>query len=210
MRRTLVWDVGSVVIWWKPEILVRQKLGELVASPPDLATWMDRIFQGFALDSDWSLYDRGELSLEELAARIHDRTGLPRATALDMLRSIPARLNLLTDTVSLIHRARDAGHRTVYLSNMPVPYTEVLLSNPGFTGCFDDGVFSGLVKEVKPEPEIYRIAQESLGLVPDPEHTVFIDDRAVNLAPATARGWGTLHFVDAAGCATELERRGWL
>jgi len=210
MRRTLVWDVGSVVIRWEPEILVRAKLGDRTASPAALADWMGRIFQDFALGSDWSLYDRGELGQEELAGRIHARTGLPRRTALDLLWDIPSHLTVLADTVRLIHRARRAGHRTVYLSNMPVPYTDSLLSDPDFAGCFDDGVFSGLVKAVKPEPEIYRIAEETLDLVPDPDRTVFIDDRPVNLAPATDRGWDTLHFVDAAGCEAELERRGWL
>lgn len=57
---------------------------------------------------------------------------------------------------------------------------------------FDETVISGDVGLHKPQPEIYRLACERLGV--EPAHSVFVDDLRENIAGAEAVGMvGVLH-----------------
>jgi len=47
---------------------------------------------------------------------------------------------------------------------------------------------------VKPEPEIYEIAQSESGSLP--QNIIFIDDKIPFLTPAKALGWTTIHFEE--------------
>ncbi|MEE8434741.1 MAG: HAD-IA family hydrolase, partial [bacterium] len=56
----------------------------------------------------------------------------------------------------------------------------------------------------KPEPAIYRLTEERLGL--PGEALLFVDDLGVNLKAALERGWQTLMFVDTAEVVAALEQ----
>jgi putative hydrolase of the HAD superfamily len=55
----------------------------------------------------------------------------------------------------------------------------------------------------KPDPRIYRIACERLGVAP--EHALFLDDLGINLKPAKALGMRTIKVVSEAQALTDLE-----
>ena len=59
---------------------------------------------------------------------------------------------------------------------------------------FDQVIWSYQVKEIKPEPEIYRLAAERLGVQPD--ECVFIDDRQSNVDGAVAVGMKGIQYRD--------------
>jgi epoxide hydrolase-like predicted phosphatase len=69
---------------------------------------------------------------------------------------------------------------------------------------FHATVISGEEGVRKPDPEIYEMAAERLG-VPAAE-IVFVDDIAQNLPPAEALGMATVHHSDAHSTIAELER----
>lgn len=54
---------------------------------------------------------------------------------------------------------------------------------------------SSVVKTIKPEPDIYKIAEEACGF--SAHSIVFIDDSRANLSAAAERGWLTLWFNDS-------------
>jgi putative hydrolase of the HAD superfamily len=56
----------------------------------------------------------------------------------------------------------------------------------------------------KPDPRIYRLACEALGVAPD--EVVFLDDLGVNLKPARALGMHTIKVVDPADALDALAR----
>jgi hypothetical protein len=66
------------------------------------------------------------------------------------------------------------------------------------------GVFSGDVKFLKPEREIYEVLAMRYGL--DPEQTVFIDDSAANVEMARAFGWHAIHCTSPAALPSQLQR----
>jgi putative hydrolase of the HAD superfamily len=64
-------------------------------------------------------------------------------------------------------------------------------------------VDSSFVGMRKPEPGIYELTLERLGL--PAEACVFVDDLEINLPPARALGLATVHFQDTAQALAELE-----
>lgn len=208
VRRTLVFDLGGVVVQWRPLALLQQMLP---LHAPDEARAKDvaaAIFQAHAPEADWSLFDRGRIEPEALAARIAARTGYPLAALRALIAAIPAHLAPMPDSVALLERVRAAGHRLALLSNMPAPFASHLEAEQPCFEAFEGRVFSGRVGWIKPEREIFDHARDALAL--DLAHSLFIDDHPANVEAARALGWQALRFEDAAQCEAALRRDGWL
>jgi epoxide hydrolase-like predicted phosphatase len=100
-----------------------------------------------------------------------------------------------------VRAARAAGVRTAMLSNSwsVDDYDRDLLAE-----LFDAWVISGEVGLRKPDPAIYALAAERMGLPPDA--IAFVDDLPGNLKPARALGMTTIaHRGDAAATLAALE-----
>jgi putative hydrolase of the HAD superfamily len=93
---------------------------------------------------------------------------------------------------ALAARFRGAGGRTALLSNSgPEVMTRVRADRP-LEACFDAVVISCEVALAKPDPRIFRLCLDRLGLAP--AAALFVDDRADNVRAAAAVGLRTLHF----------------
>jgi putative hydrolase of the HAD superfamily len=103
--------------------------------------------------------------------------------------------------VNAVRAARDAGVRTGLVSNS---WGKGRYDRSQFPELFDGTVISGEVGVRKPEPRIYALAAEAIGL--DPPDCVFVDDLAGNLKPARGLGMATVHHVSAEQTVPELER----
>lgn len=104
---------------------------------------------------------------------------------------------------ALARAARAAGHRLALLSNSfgldPFnPYEHV-----GIWDLFDVHVVSEQVGMAKPDPAIYRLTLDRIGL--PAERCVFVDDHAVNLPPAAELGITTVHATGEDEAVAELE-----
>ena len=208
MNRTVAVDLGGVLLRWDPPELVTQAWPDLA---PDRSAALDlvaQVFQDLMPGGDWAEFDRGALDPAALVVRLSARTGLPSARVQALLDAIPAHLAIRPDTVRLLELLQENGLRLVYLSNMPLPYADWLDRREDFRSWFDGGVFSARVGHVKPEPEIFAVAERQLGL--EPASTLLLDDRAVNVAQAVRHGWSGAVFVDADSAAADLTARGWL
>jgi epoxide hydrolase-like predicted phosphatase len=93
-----------------------------------------------------------------------------------------------------------AGVRTGLISNS---WGRGRYDRTRFPELFDGWVISGEIGLRKPDPEIYRMGAEAIGL--PPERCVFVDDLPGNLKPARALGMATVHHVDAEETIPELE-----
>jgi epoxide hydrolase-like predicted phosphatase len=71
-----------------------------------------------------------------------------------------------------------------------------------FGELFDVVVISGEVGLRKPDPAIYQLTAERLGLPPG--ECVFVDDLAANVRGAAASGMCGIHHTDTATTLTEL------
>jgi epoxide hydrolase-like predicted phosphatase len=103
----------------------------------------------------------------------------------------------MQDAVAALRRG---GVRTGLLSNS---WGAAGYDRSRFDELFDVLVISGEEGVRKPEPAIYALAAERMGL--PPEALVFVDDIPGNLKPARAIGMATVHHVDAAQTIDALE-----
>ena len=207
-RRTIVFDVGGVIVRWQPLELMRKHLPMVATDVASARAAAAQVFQGWAPSADWVDFDLGWVEPGALADRIAARTGYPRAALAALIAGIPAHIEPMPESLALLERVRAAGHRLALLSNMPAPYAAHLEATHECFGWFEQRAWSGRLGTMKPERQIFDHVSASLAL--DLEDALFIDDHAGNVDAARSFGWNALQFHDASHCAADLAAGGWL
>jgi putative hydrolase of the HAD superfamily len=188
----IVFDLGAVLLTWEPVALVQSQLAPHAPTAEAAHTLARQMFH----HEDWLGFDRGTHSLDDAIGRMALRLSLPADRLSEVLAPMGERLEPIAVTVELLamlRARRQAGDdlRLYYLSNMPEPYARVLEYRHPFFQWFDGGIFSGDVRIIKPQPEIYALMAGRYGLVA--ADTVFIDDSLPNVLAARAFGWHAIH-----------------
>jgi len=93
--------------------------------------------------------------------------------------------------------------KTALLSNASLRLVTVLRDDLHIEDCFDVIVISAQVGLMKPDPAIYRLTLERLGV--EPQEAVFLDDVLDNVEAASSLGIHTVHFVGREEAVCELE-----
>ncbi len=200
----IVFDFAGVLFGWQPPLMLHRLLPHHATDDASARRLERDIFQGYT--GDWADFDRGLLEVPELVRRIAARTGLPAQAVRAVVDAVPAELQPIAETVALLRRLHAQGRRLHFLSNMPAPYADHLEREHDFIGCFESGVFSARVRQIKPEPGIFATAARRFDA--EPAQLLFIDDVADNVDAARRAGWQALHFNDAADCEARLRAGG--
>lgn len=206
--QAVVFDFGGVLFNWQPASLIQSVLPHLAGNDQQALDLAGLVFQSFVPGSDWSEFDRGALSWDEVRERIAARTGLASDDVHALMEAIPPHLAPIEATVAWLKDLSGAGMPLYFLSNMPRPYAEFLQREHAFLDHFISGVFSCDVGQIKPNADIFETAASRFGV--SPASTVFIDDNIHNVKTARALGWRAVQFADAAQCRAELANLGWL
>ncbi|WP_457205090.1 HAD-IA family hydrolase [Nocardioides sp. P5_C9_2] len=74
----------------------------------------------------------------------------------------------------------------------------------GFESVVDDLVYSHEVGLAKPDPAVYALSAERLGV--RPERVLFLDDTEIRVDGARAAGWHAVHHVSTPHSIAEMER----
>jgi putative hydrolase of the HAD superfamily len=194
----IIFDLGGVVVTWKPERLVQ-------SFTDDLKT-QDLILSKLVRHADWIELDRGSLSLSEAIRRCAERTGLDTEYISSFMKSVPLSLTPITETIELMHSLKNKGHTLFCLSNMHVMSISYLEDTYSFLNLFEGIVFSCRVHMVKPDPKIFKHLLSTYRL--DPVQTLFIDDSSANTEAAENIGIKAILFKDAEQCSKALESIG--
>jgi putative hydrolase of the HAD superfamily len=143
--------------------------------------------------------ETGELEAAEFEPRLAALLEVESERLIDRLFGRMAPDEAMLDGV---RRLRASGTPTVLLSNSwgnALAYDRTLLDE-----LFDAWVISSEVGLRKPDPAVYELAAERVGLTPPA--CVFVDDLPGNLKPARALGMATvLHRGDAAATLAEIQ-----
>lgn len=207
-QETVVFDLGGVVFNWQPTVLLRQVLPQRASDEASAHLWVREIFQTFDPVGDWAQFDLGNVEPEALAQRIARRTGLAVDEAMAVIDGLAPHMRPKDDTVALIHDLKAAGHRLVYLSNMPHGLAHWIEDDHPFADWFEDGIFSARVGLMKPDPAIFHLTVERLGIAG--ASPVFIDDALKNIDAARALGWRPVRFETAGQVRAEVTALGLL
>jgi FMN phosphatase YigB (HAD superfamily) len=146
--------------------------------------------------------ERGELAVpdfeERLAAALTARSGRPHGAA-GLLGRMFAWFEHAPEMCALVRRAREAGIRTALLSNSwGNDY-----ARDGWDDMFDVVVISGEVGLRKPEPAIFALTLDRLGLAA-PE-CVFVDDVPRNVTAAVGLGLVGVRHETYEATAAEID-----
>ncbi len=126
--------------------------------------------------------EKGELTHQEFEPLFAERLGIENTDGL--VERLFAGVGPEEEMLDAVRRARASGVKTGLISNSwgeGLAYDQSTLDE-----LFDAVVISGDVGMHKPEPEIFRLGAERIGV--PPEECVFVDDLRENCAGAEAVG----------------------
>ena len=152
-------------------------------------------------DNAWARLERGEVGLDEFAVLFEQEAraaggNVEAAGVLALLSGRPR-----PEMVEAVRRCADRLPTGLVTNNFTLGESRQELQE--ILALFHVVIESFRVGLRKPDPRIYELACDALGVVP--EGTVFLDDLGINLKPARAMGMTTIKVVDPASALRELE-----
>jgi putative hydrolase of the HAD superfamily len=145
-------------------------------------------------DHDLHLLETGRLTEAEFFVRLCDRHaagGNPRIDPGDAREILFGRPMVASEVmVDAVRRVRGAGYRTALLTNNAREWEPTWRTLLPFDELFDVVLDSSVVGLRKPDPAIYHLACERLGLRPD--ECLFVDDLECNVVAARELGMEAL------------------
>jgi glucose-1-phosphatase len=185
MIRTIVFDLGNVLLRYQPGPYLRTVLSE----PAWIPALLDEVFDS----AEWLLLDRGLIGEPEAIARWIARKPCPERTIREALAGWTDMLVPIEGTVDLLRRLKRQGYRLLYLSNFHTRAWDAVTARCDFFALFDGGVVSFRDGLMKPDAEIFQRLVATSGILP--EETVFTDDLETNILAAARLGFATIPFV---------------
>jgi putative hydrolase of the HAD superfamily len=202
MVEAVIWDFGGVLTSSPFEAFARFETER--GLPTDI---IRRTNAANHLENAWAKFERAEVDIEAfdrlfaaeslaLGAEVRGREVLPllsgdlRPEMVEALRRVKTKFKTGCITNNLPATAiGSASGRSLYIAEVMV--------------LFDHVIESARIGFRKPDPRIYRMMVETLGV--DPKACVYLDDLGVNLKPAREMGMTTIKVLNASQAIAELE-----
>jgi putative hydrolase of the HAD superfamily len=146
--------------------------------------------------------EKNEITVEDFEPRFAERIGVPEERVDGLVGRLFAGVGPEEQMLDAVRRARAAGVKTGLISNSwgsGLEYDEGMLAE-----LFDAVVISGDVGLHKPDPAIFRLGAERIGV--PPEECVFVDDLRENCAGAEEVGMTAILHRGPDSTLPELER----
>ncbi len=189
--RALILDFGGVLVTMPHDSPSARRLAAQLGLAPD------QLMPAILGSDDWNRALVGEIDAEECDRRLHGRFGLPwEAGQPGLIYRWFADETLsheLLDLAASLRRPPD--FQVAVLSNAATDLEQHILHDKlGILHRFDLVVNSARVGVRKPDPAIYHLTLDRLGVAP--HEAVFVDDMPDNVAAAAALGIHAIHFQD--------------
>jgi putative hydrolase of the HAD superfamily len=194
-HRAVIFDLGGVVLG--------SPLHAIAAFERELGIptgFVNRVVVTTGPTGAWSRLERGELELEAFYAAFDaDCAAAGRPIARDLMTRVGTAAAPRPVMLEAIGRIRARGLLTAALTNNWVTEDDgAAVLRP----YFDAYVESAAEGVRKPDPRIYRIACERLGV--EPADVVFLDDIGANLKAARTLGMATIRVHEPEAALDEL------
>ena len=187
MIKACLFDMGNVLVSFSHDKMLKQMAAVCDCKPEFLREWL--------FDSDRFLdYERGNISDEELHQLIEQATN----KKIDWKELTWAASDIFTENhqiAPLIQSLHDSGMKLILLSNTNRLHFEFIKEQFSILDHFDDYVLSYQACLLKPEREIYELAAQRAGVLP--EECFFTDDLQENILGAREAGLHAEQFLNA-------------
>jgi 2-haloacid dehalogenase len=194
MPKTVVFDLGNVLVRWNPRLLYEQ----LIPDAHELEQFFETV-----ITHDWIReQDAGrpfEDGIAVLAQEFPHYHAEIRAFWERWEEMVPGAIE---GTVEILSELKKRETPLYALTNWSHETFPIARPRFPFFEWFDGIVVSGEIRLIKPDARIYRHLLERFGLAA--EDCVFIDDSAANVAGAEAVGITGLHFQSPEKLRREL------
>lgn len=148
-------------------------------------------------------YDAGQISLQDFLEGVQKATG-QKPTRVEELLVGGGEVVKNSRLLEYIAQLRGRGYKVGMISNIATNWIRDTFLSTEEQALFDHMLFSYEVGMTKPDPRIYHLACERLGV--DPEEAVFIDDIDRYCAAAEAEGLRALVYTDFPSMHDQLEQ----
>lgn len=212
MIEAVLFDIGDTLIYFetsRPSVLLdagarpaHERLVELGLSPPPFPRYAGKLKRAFVWAYLWSRLRRRETDLVGTFGRCHAAMGitLDNETLVDLARrsttALRAYMKSDAQALDMLQSLRESGVKLGIVSNTHFPSFAIdgFLAEEGMLDFFPIRIYSSEVRFMKPNPKIFKLALEELGIPAD--HVLFVGDRADNDIRGAARvGMRTALFV---------------
>lgn len=157
--------------------------------------WLQNHFPGHAAELRAELVlpaDRGATSQDALMQELGTRSGVSPA---QVLRDWVGRSQLNEELLEFIRELK-GSYKLGLLSNATAPFFHTVAKPIEDEGIFEHIVISSEVGYAKPDPQMYHLMLEKLGV--RPEEALMIDDNKVNIEGAARIGMPGIVFTSVA------------
>jgi putative hydrolase of the HAD superfamily len=155
----------------------------------------------------WARLERSDVTFEEFCTELEDEALLAgeEISAKQLMDMVGSSLTPRQEMVNAINALRGIGLLIGALTNnwaIAGGRTDAQPHSLGHLGLFDIVVESAVEGMRKPDPRIYELTCQRLGV--EPSEVVFLDDLGINLKPARAMGMTTIKVADVSAALSEL------
>jgi len=196
----VLFDIGNVIVRFDPRALYTK-----ILTDPEERDWFLREVCSMA----WHVeHDRGAAMAQTIPAlvarhpRYRDAIEAWRDRASEML---PSLIKPSVDAIEALHASRVP---LFALTNMPAEWVAMITAMSPAFAYFRDIVVSAHEGLIKPDPRLYRIALNRMGL--QAAEVLFIDDSPANIDAARELGFDVHLFDNPAALRPALVARGLL
>lgn len=185
MIKNIVFDLGNVLIGFRPKKFTRENVEE---------KYQDRFFEVVFGGQEWKDLDRGTLTYEEAIKIFTEK--LPQCEkAIKKLfdENIYECLEPIEKNIALLPKLKE-NYNLYIISNFHLKAFENIYEKWDFFKLFDGKIISAHHKLMKPEPEIYQLLLDTYSL--KAEECLFIDDVEGNIVGAKNLGMNGIQLTN--------------
>ena len=195
MIKNVVFDLGKVLVAFDWDVLAR----EIGFTEEEI-----KIFNEKVIGDRWDEFDRGVMPEEEVIEYVKEAIPGMEDKFEELWRRVDETLYVYPYVDEWIRNLKERGYGIYILSNFP---PRIFLKEEAekfhFLKYADGKVVSGLVKIIKPDPEMYELLLRTYDL--KAEECVFIDDRPGNIEGAKNVGLHGIVFESYEKTSRELD-----
>ncbi|MBM3137324.1 MAG: HAD family phosphatase [Chloroflexi bacterium] len=193
--KALIWDLEGVLLIsdiGSVEQIIQKRLDVTRAAIGDFfhSEFNDRV-------------DKGEFTQEQYWLKLLDNLGLPHDNLSIINKHFYSDLYIDPDLLRRIKEYKKK-YKTALLSNYSDVLRPLLNTQWRVDNAFDEIIISWEVKLVKPDPRIFDLTLQRLGV--EKEEAVLIDDREVNIIGARKYGIHAVIFKNKEQAIEDLEK----
>lgn len=198
MIKTIIFDLGAVLVDWNPHYLYRKIFNEEAG--------MLRFLENICTP-DWNEEQDAGRSLEEATELLVAR----HPEQAENIRAFYGRWEemlggAITGTVEILRELKESGKYSLYaLTNWSAETFPIAQERYDFLGWFDGIVVSGTEKDRKPFASFYHTLLSRYDV--HPSEALFIDDNLRNIKAAEQLGIESIHFTSPEALRKALEAK---